>query len=282
MRNGFKFNNRHSSQYGVTVRTKSRPIRPSAKSFTADMPCRDGVYDFSMANPSEREFFNERIFTVTLSVCADGLRAMQERLTKLSLWLTGSGELIFDDMPLIVWRGRITDEIIYMPEHDGKKAVMEITFRVKPFGECIFGSEGPALDTVCIRLDENIPIGFDELYTFTISCSGDLRIINFGDRPARPVLDITGSAAGVRLELGGRSLSFNASGNVKVDFEKQNVTDENGSISVSGEFFEFQRGNNLLHIENSNTSSLQISVSYTPEFMYDVYFDDMEWGAANA
>ena len=31
MRNGFIFKDRHSSDFGVTVRTKSRPILPSVK-----------------------------------------------------------------------------------------------------------------------------------------------------------------------------------------------------------------------------------------------------------
>ena len=56
MRNGFIFKDRHSSDFGVTVRTKSRPILPSVKENIVDLPYRDGVYDFSKANPFGREF----------------------------------------------------------------------------------------------------------------------------------------------------------------------------------------------------------------------------------
>ena len=54
MRNGFIFKDRHSSDFGVTVRTKSRPILPSVKENIVDLPYRDGGYDFSKANPFGR------------------------------------------------------------------------------------------------------------------------------------------------------------------------------------------------------------------------------------
>lgn len=47
------------------------------------------------------------------------------------------GELIFDDMPFSKWRGKVSDEVIYMPEHSGRKAVMEVSFRAEPFCKCI-------------------------------------------------------------------------------------------------------------------------------------------------
>ena len=68
MRNGFIFKDRHSSDFDVTVRTKSRPILPSVKENIVDLPYRDGVYDFSKANPFGREFYNDRIFTVTFNM----------------------------------------------------------------------------------------------------------------------------------------------------------------------------------------------------------------------
>ena len=85
MRNGFIFKDRHSSDFGVTVRTKSRPILPSVKENIVDLPYRDGGYDFSKANPFGREFYNDRIFTVTFNIYADNLAEMQRNLSLLSL-----------------------------------------------------------------------------------------------------------------------------------------------------------------------------------------------------
>lgn len=114
MRNGFIFKDRHSSDFGVTVRTKSRPILPSVKENIVDLPYRDGGYDFSKANPFGREFYNDRIFTVAFNIYADNLAEMQRKLSLLSLWLCGESELIFDDMPFSKWRGKVSDEVIYI------------------------------------------------------------------------------------------------------------------------------------------------------------------------
>lgn len=281
MRNGFKFNGRHSSEFGASVRTKSRPIRPSSKSFTVDMPCRDGVYDFSAANSWERELFNERVFTVTIGLRTENLNEMQKKLTDISRWLTGGGELVFDDMPLTVWKGKITDEIMYMPEHEGRKAVIEASFGVKPFGFCVFGTEGPEIGIEEIILNENIPIGFDSVFSFTLTGGGDINIVNFGDRPVRPIIEIE-NASDMTLSLGNKALSFSASGTAIVDFEKQNVTDSGGSVGVSGEFFEFGSGNNVLNITSSGSDAMKITASYIPEFMYGVSLDGVNWGDSDA
>lgn len=46
MRNGFYFKNKHSNDFGVTVQTQSRPIKPEMKIQTYDSPYIDGEYDF--------------------------------------------------------------------------------------------------------------------------------------------------------------------------------------------------------------------------------------------
>lgn len=278
MRNGFKFKNQHSSEFGVTVRTKSRPIRPEVKSLTVDIPCRDGVYDFSRANPMGREYFYERVITVSMSVMSPSLNEMQNLLSRLARWLTGDGELVFDDMPYTVWYGRISDEIIYLPEHAGKSSVLDVSFRVKPFSTCVFSSEGPTLD-FAVPLDTNIPIGIDAYLKGTVSGSGSVDILNFGDRPVRPVIKITGRAETLIISYAKKYLSFSASGDTTVDCENQNVTDSTGYIAVSGEFFELVPGVNTLTFVNSNTSEIEIEASYSPEFTYGVDFEAIDWSA---
>ena len=44
MRNGFYFKNKHSNDFGVTVQTQSRPIKPEMKIQTYDSPYIDGEY----------------------------------------------------------------------------------------------------------------------------------------------------------------------------------------------------------------------------------------------
>ncbi|MBQ8301762.1 MAG: hypothetical protein IJX57_07380, partial [Clostridia bacterium] len=172
--------------------------------------------------------------------------------------------------------GSVSDEIIYVPEHEGRKAVIEVTFRAEPFSKCVFDSmDGPHLDIDAVLIGDNLQIGIDEVYTYTVSGSADLAVMNVGDRYVRPVIEISGNASALKLSLADKSLSFTASGDVTVDFEKQSVTDALGTVKVSGMFFEFMSGENILHIENSNTDELTVKVHYTPGFMYNLYFDDM-------
>ena len=137
MRTGFKFKNKHTRDFGVTAQTQSRPIRPETKSQTYETQIMDGEYDFSAANMHGREFYNNRTFQMDIKVIADNLTALQKKLSKLSAWLMGRGELIFDDTPLVKWDAHIVDTIEYKPEH-GRSAVLSVMFKVKPFAGLIF------------------------------------------------------------------------------------------------------------------------------------------------
>ena len=281
MRSGFKFKGRASSDMGVTVRTRSRPILPAVKRFTMDLSCRDGEYDFSAVNPQQRVHYSPRIFSVSIFVSADSLGALQKKISDISLWLAGSGELIFDDIPLIKWDANVSDEIIYMPERGGKNAALEVTFRAHPMGKCIFGEEGPLLDAP-LEIGESVPLSMEEMYVYTVNQSAEITVINFGDRPARPVIEIEGSARSMTLSLDGRELSFTANGDVTVDFEKRLVGNTDGVLKVSGEFFEFKEGANTLQITNSVSSALTVTMHLTPEYMYGAHFEGFDGGDGDA
>lgn len=281
MRNGFMFKNRHSSELGVTVRTKSRPVLPSVKESITDLPCRDGGYDFSRANPFGREFYNDRIITVSLVLLDGDIYQMQKKLTELSMWLSGEGELIFDDMPFVAWYGKVSDEIIYMPEHSGRKAAMEVSFRVRPFGACVFDTDGPTIG-LPLELNSNIPIDISAGYKTTIKGVGTVNVYNFGDRPIRPVITLGKNAREAVLSLGDKSLSFVTIGETEIDFEKQSVKNADGYVPMTGDFFEFASGDNLLKITNSLTKAMTVEISFKPCFMYGEHFDDLEWGDGDA
>ncbi len=282
MRNGFTFKNRHSSEFGVTVRTKSRPITAGVKSFTSDLPYRDGEYDFSKANPHGREHYAKRTFVLSLGITADNLAALQGKISKLALWLTGSGELIFDDLPLVVWKARVTDEIAYMPEHGGTKAELEVSFSAEPFGEALFGTEGPLIGHP-LQLDSEIPLSTDCAYTYTLDGSGNICIVNFGDMPVSPVIKITGKTGGITLSLGGKTLSFSAGGkSVTADFEKQTVKAGDGLVGVTGEFFEIPAGINHVAVTNSAQGNIIITVGFKAKYMYGADYSHIDWGDALA
>ena len=94
-----------------------------------------------------------------------------------------------------------------MPEHSGRKAVMEVSFRAEPFCKCIFNTDGPALG-MPFMLGANIPIDISCLFKFNISGNGDISVYNFGDRPVRPIVKLGASARNVTLSMNGKSLAF--------------------------------------------------------------------------
>ena len=134
------------------------------------------------------------------------------------------------------------------------------------------------MDCAEVHLDSTIPIDFDELYTVSAANGQSINIINFGDRPIRPVITITGGASDMTLRMNGKTLDFSADGDVVVDCEKQTVTNANGSVMVSGEFPELLPGDNVLYIGNSNSDTLNFDISFTPQFMYGADLDNLDWG----
>ena len=282
MRNGFTFKDRHSSEFGVTVKTKSRPIIAGAKSFTLDLPYRDGEYDFSMSNPHGREHYRQRTFILSLGMTADNLAALTRKISKLSLWLTGSGELIFDDLPLVKWSGKVVDEIVYMPEHGGTKAEVEVSIAAEPLARGLFGTEGPLLRHP-LPLGSQIPLSTDCLFTYTVNGESKLCIVNFGDMPVSPVITIEGQAGDITMSLGEKSLSFSkGSKSTVVDFERQTVKAGNETIGVKGEFFELPAGVNYLTVTNSASGDITVTVEFKTRHMYDADYSDIDWGDALA
>ena len=111
MRNGFYFKNKHSNDFGVTVQTQSRPIKPEMKIQTYDSPYIDGEYDFSTANAYNREFYKNRVFKMNLQISAADLSELNNKITKITTWLMGRGELIFDDTPNVKWNASVIETI---------------------------------------------------------------------------------------------------------------------------------------------------------------------------
>lgn len=226
MRNGFIFKNKHSNDFGVTVQTQSRPIKPEMKIQTYDSPYIDGEYDFSTANAYNREFYKNRVFKMNLQISAADMSELNSKITKITTWLMGRGELIFDDTPNVKWNASVIETIDYKPENYGHKAVISVSFKVQTWAALVFDIfDGPILDSQNIKLDDEIPIGPNEYYTITTA--GDSTIHNTGDRPVRPVLRVTNVTKPTTITCNG--ISITVSENCVIDCDKQSVTDVNGN-----------------------------------------------------
>ncbi|MBQ8300677.1 MAG: phage tail family protein, partial [Clostridia bacterium] len=238
MRTGFSFKGIHSSSFqGMTVKTKDRPITPEMKEETYSSANQNSEHSSARANPYGHEYYNDRIFQIELSVASDNIDDLQNKIAKLSRWIMGSGELIFDTAPLVKWNARIIDTVQYMPERGGKKAVFMVKYRVKPFAELVFSTiDGPCLDED-IELKSDMPIGIDEYFTFSNKASFDVN--NIGDTPVRPVITVTGASSAYSIECNGFTITVPE--DAIIDCERYIVTDLSGNSlmsQVTGDFIE--------------------------------------------
>lgn len=275
MRNGFRFNGKHTNEFkGVTVRTTDRPIFPSIKESVVNTDEMNGEYDFS--DVSGHEYFNTRTFRMDLMVVSDNISDLQKSLTELSRWFKGRGTLIFDDIPLVKWNARIVDSVSYKPENNGKKAVLSVSYKVKPFSEMVFDMiEGPCLDDD-IELDSDIPIGIDEYFTFS-GAGTYTNVPNVGDVHVKPVINVTGAKSPFTITNNGVGLTVNHSGNFVIDCEKGQVYSGNTSLmaKTTGNFFELAPETDNTIVITGNTT---VQINYTPKFLYSADLDNMNWG----
>lgn len=288
MRSGFTFKGKHSDSYGAVVKTLSRPIRAEAKTVFFEAPAADGAYDFSDANPYERYFYNDRFFEVQLLVGADNLRALERRVSKIARWLSGKGELVFDDMPFVKWDAAALSEIGFFPELSGHKAALTAVFRVKPFSTCMFDTvRGIIIGTDCAL---GSPVPLDVKACFTFECAqlalNVFDVDNIGSAPVRPVIRVASEKAvgQVGIILGGKTISVEntAAREIVIDCEKQSVADGDGNNLIGitkGEFPELS-ADGASEMTVIVSEDAVVTVEYVPRCVYD--FDFADWGDYDA
>lgn len=290
MKSGFTFKGRHSDEFGLVMKTASRPILPEMKSYTYETPVMDGSYDFSQANYYGREFYRNRVFTLNMQIGADNLFELMRKISRVSVWLTGRDELIFDDMPLVKWSAAVINGIDYAPERRGKKAILSVSFDISPFSECIFDTEnGPCLDSA-VMLDDKIPLDILSVYKMTLNSLNDtvLTVINPGTWYVRPMITIYPKKGTANFKMFMNDKFFMIStGGIKlntfyIDMENSTAYTEYGENIIkmcSGDFFEIAPGKNEITVTaDSSAYPLEFTFTFKPKFMYDFIIEDIDWG----
>lgn len=294
MKSGFTYKGRHSSEFDIIAKTKSRPVLPEMKSFTFDTPTMDGVYDFSQSNEYGHAFYNDRFFEVLLQVSADNLRSLEKKVSQIAVWLRGGGELSFDDMPFVKWNARVISELGFVPELRGRKAALTAVFRVEPFSRCFFDTaNGPDLSSV-IGLESNIPVDVPSRFEWqltggvntykNVACT--MKVLNAGNVYIRPVIRFVGDIKNVAVGYGTKGLSVNAAeSEIVIDFKRCVVyNSENLSLmkNVSGNFFDIDEIVGTVNISAYVNGNATVTVEYEPRFVYNFDFDDVDWSESNA
>lgn len=291
MRSGFTFKGRHTSEFDLTVKTKARPIRSEIKEYTYDAPAADGEVDMSDANLYKRVFYKNRIFEYEMQTSAPSLAELQRKISRIGAWLTGKGDLIFDDMPAVIWKAKVIDQISYTPEIYGCKAAMEVAFKVPPFSVGAVDVSGGVKLGDMVRLGENLPLDTTQYYTINVPYSGyvNTTLINAGTWYMRPVIRVTSAGTFKQLyfintDTGDKLMYVSDNNNISgavFDCERQTAVDSSGNSImgyISGTFLEFPPGETGIRImTHDQASAVTVNIEYVPRFVYNSDFEHITW-----
>lgn len=284
MRTGFKFKGRHSSDFGIVAKTKSKPIVPEQKVYTYDLPGADGEIDMSECNEYGRTMYKSRLIEIELQISAGDLSELQRTAARIAAWLTGKGELIFDGSYGAKWDARVSSDISFAPELAGKKAVMSVVFKTD-MGKATFTTGEGVLLKDCISLDSNLPLDLAEKFKFSLSVGeNNIKIANVGDFYTKPIFRFSEGAENVTINCNGkRIIAEDIEKDVIIDCERYIVTDSEGNNLLKkkqGSFFELAPGLNDCSVYVSG--ACEMTVDYVPMTMYDFDFACVDWGDGNA
>jgi predicted phage tail component-like protein len=229
---GLTFNGRHSSEFGLVMFSRNRPILPEPKLVAEDIPGMDGEYDFSAANPDGEVKYKPRMIDIDFTLKEREPRKLRVRANQIAAWLAcGEQILIFDDEPDKFYLAMVANKL------DLDNQILSIKkftvhFKCRPIKYGINFEGNNVWDT--FNFEE------DALQETELDVNGTkaLKIINMG-RTVRPTInvdapmDITFGGVtyslipgdniiyGVRLAPGENQLTIAGTGHIKILFRKE-------------------------------------------------------------
>ena len=262
---------------GVSVKTRSRPILPEAKRVTFEPSAGDGSLDLSAYNSRGRVLYSERQFDIDIHAAAGSVTELQYKLTRLASWLSGSGELIFDDLPAVIWKASRYAMIDYAPERAGKQAILSVSFFAEPFSYAPFKALGGIPIGTKIPIGAKVPIGLPATLAYSVSGDSAIEVYNIGTAPTRPVITINDPIGMYTVEIGGICMDAGLSNNLSasaliIDCENYTVTAVNSPNDLrpvyTGTFPELAAGKNNVVLRGSWSGTKTVTVDYLPRFLY--------------
>ena len=273
---GFTFRGKHSRRdMDIVFRTRARPIIPPVRVIEETIPYEDGSLDYSEQNG--RLYFDDKVIELEITVIRNNLKSLHQQISKVVSWLSGGfGDLIFDDMPYVIWTAKPVNIDSISPElmRVGKTVIQ---FRCHPFNRLIFSSYGIPIDSA-IPLESGIRIGYGgENYHALITGENEIEMEYIGNAPVRPTICFTGEINNLTIICGEFKLSFEGMADgLQLDCKNRTATigEQNVTEQTTGEFLELQSGNNNIVI-SCGSGSGSVFFDYYPQFLYgDVNFSD--------
>lgn len=90
---GFKFGTKHSSEFGIIMKSVNRSVLPAKRSRNIEIPGRHGKYDFG------GNTYDVRSIEIEIAVLEPTPNELRKKIRKIAQWLSQKGRLVFDDEP---------------------------------------------------------------------------------------------------------------------------------------------------------------------------------------
>lgn len=261
--NGITYRGKHSDEFGVIVKTVGRPVIAPVKQTDEEVAYRDGNVDYS--ETGGRLYYEDKILELEFTIRAQNTTDLHKIASRMINWLSGGyGELIFDDMPLVIWIAKPVDlESLTILLY--KNGQFKIQFRCRPFNKFLYDSRGITLGAK-MQLGSMIPIGMGtENYIIFGSGGTTVTLDYLGSAPVRPKIAVTRSSDGgtFSIEINGVKAGFSSNAPSSFEIDCENAVMPPG---MSGDFFELVQGENTVKISSSRGGEAEFK--YKHNFYY--------------
>lgn len=226
---GFKFNNKHTNEFGLIL--LEREISPPSKNkIKSSVPFMNGSYDFSELYGEQS--FGERTLKYKFDVSHYNHELLMYKLSELQNWLLGTGQekLYDDDYKNLYFKAECTDISVIDDDYIGEIA---ITFTAYPFKISDYYEGNDIWDKFNFEIDVAQEVVFD------ISGSKDINLVNNGIIKVYPTIisdsemeiikdNITykvskgiSNSWNFALNKGENKLTVKGNGNIEFKFKKE-------------------------------------------------------------
>ena len=262
---GFSFNGLHSSEFGVVMKSKNRPLLPSPKVVADQALAVDGVYDFSAVNPYRRMLYNEREITVECAVVCKDIYVLRKRAREIARWLFGrKGALRFDDSTDVFYMGYVANQID-LTNIIARIGSFTLRFMCEPFGYSRRRSGIKIMYGAGIEYGEGYEYGNPDYNRFALTANKSLTVENLGDLPVRPYIRLLGRGKNVKLDLGSGFIKANCQFSEHLIFDCFNMTAIADGVNVNpvvtGEFLELPIGESAVFV-SADAGSMDVTLAF--------------------
>ena len=125
MHSGFTLNGKHSSEFGLYLKTINRPLLPELRKREIFVPGRNGVYDF------KGNTYENRLIEQQCTVIKNTMSDLRQQARLIAGWLKDKGQIRYDDEPDKYYIGRAYSSVPL--ENIVGLGVFTLIFEVEPF-----------------------------------------------------------------------------------------------------------------------------------------------------